>query len=269
MPTLDPRELEELRDYGWSGKRMCRADGALAKHDIVVISGHYGSQSAYPKVKKADSDTAVLSTDLLGITLHAAADGDEVVIVPWGFIPNVNTNGATIGDPVYLSGTAGGWTLTAPDIRRVRVGTVARVHATEGAILLEPGKFGGNRTNTNIASEVRAAADGKMNPEFVITKSYTAGASNTDFVTEDHGRSIRIIDVHIVSDGATGGSVTLQTAAGAANITNAMTPGNADVITRASSLLQANDEVAAGATLRIAAAAGAPAGTMFIRAVAL
>ena len=74
---------------------------------------------------------------------------------------------------------------------------------------------------------------------------------------EDH-------DAYIRSDGATGGSVQVQTAAGAANCTDAMVPGNANVLTRATQTVIANCTFAASATGRLSIAAGAPLGEAFL-----
>ena len=59
---------------------------------------------------------------------------------------------------------------------------------------------------------------------------------------------------------ATGG--TGQTAAGAANVTDAMAPGVAGAITRAVSIL--NQSFASGATIRIAGTIGTVAGNVYV-----
>jgi hypothetical protein len=59
----------------------------------------------------------------------------------------------------------------------------------------------------------------------------------------------------------------VQTAAGAANVTNAMVPGNAGVVTRATDLN--NTSFASAATIRVAVGAGAPAGVCYIALIPL
>lgn len=52
-----------------------------------------------------------------------------------GTISGVDTSSATALDPVYLSATtSGGWTLTRPAFWVRKIGTVQKVHATDGVI---------------------------------------------------------------------------------------------------------------------------------------
>ncbi len=90
-----------------------------------------------------------------------------------------------------------------------------------------------------------------------------AGAGNTDVAGSKFVRAWRLFDSHFVSGGATGGTVQVKTAAGAAAVTNAMVPGNATEVTRASSIDNASFAAASG--LRVVAGAGNPGGTVYNR----
>jgi hypothetical protein len=74
----------------------------------------------------------------------------------------------------------------------------------------------------------------------------------------------RVVDSYIISGGPTGGSVQVQTTAPAA-VTDAMVPGNANVVTRNASLTLANATFASAASIRFAVANGSPATEAFVR----
>lgn len=118
---------------------------------------------------------------------------------------------------------------------------------------------------TNLPQAVVAIAPGVPGMGIWISRSYNAGASNTDFALPARTGGWRVVDAYIRSDGATGGTLTVQTAGGAASVTDAMVPGNANVITRAAQVINANATFASGATVRLAVGGGAPAGEAFLR----
>ena len=112
----------------------------------------------------------------------------------------------------------------------------------------------------NVALAATAISSGVVGAALELRVSYPAGAANTDIVLP--ARGFRVTDARIVGGGA-GGSVQVQTAAGAANVTNAMAPGAAvGDITRAASVTNAS--FVPGATIRIAGAIGTLAGNVFI-----
>lgn len=118
------------------GRYVYNNTGAsLVEGDVVYISSWSGAQSAWI-VAKADADLPTKAGQyIVTATIFDANYGT----VKKGFLSSatMNTGGATIGDPVYLSATAGGWTLTPPsgadqDIQIL--GRVAVVSATVGQI---------------------------------------------------------------------------------------------------------------------------------------
>jgi len=65
----------------------------------------------------------------------------------------INTNTPNVGDPIYLSKTAGGWTHTAPSLGGEliqQVGIVAVKDASAGAILFLVGDSKAYTVNTII-----------------------------------------------------------------------------------------------------------------------
>jgi hypothetical protein len=135
-----------------------------------------------------------------------------------------------------------------------------------GGLTVSAGTVTLPQASLNVASVTTDAADGAVTAGLFLRKTHGAGASTTDVVLPARVGGWRIVDAYITSGGAAAGSVQVQTAGGAANITNAMVPGAAaGAITRANLVEPANNTVASGATIRLNVAAGALAGEAFIR----
>ena len=187
------------------------------------------------------SDTALLlvdntaaaidigSTGLTNLLRFSTLNGAERIAYNGVLSFLINTGGLTI--------TAGGLTVTA------------------GAV-----SFPAN--TVSLALSVAAAPTGVVGTPLTLNVTYAAGASSVDTVLPVRAGGFKVYDVHIVSGGATGGTVTVQTAGGAAAVSNAMVPGNATLITRTT--LLDNTVFASGATIRVAVAAGAPLGNCYI-----
>lgn len=116
------------------------AGETLAVGDLVYPSG-WDATTGKIKVAKADADGAnplkaawmVASSIIIANAIGVVASEYELT--------GQNTDAATVGDPVYLSATAGGWTLTAPSGagKTVQhVGVVTGKSATVGKVFLMP-----------------------------------------------------------------------------------------------------------------------------------
>lgn len=109
--------------------------GNLAEGTLVYLSG-YDTTSGLPKVTKSDSDAGGAPAEY--VVRDAIANGSDGYVYKTHRLTAQNTNSASaVGDPVYLSTTAGGWTLTAPtgdDDTVQRVGVVSAKSATVGII---------------------------------------------------------------------------------------------------------------------------------------
>lgn len=129
-------------------------------------------------------------------------------------------------------------------------GGVAVRHATTGPVALTPARA--------------ALATGDIDPitgmQFITV---AAGAVNTDVAASKFTRAWQLAHAEFISDGATGGTVQVKTAAGAAAVSDAMVPGNAGEITRPASL--ANRGFAAASGLRIVGGGANPGGTMMLQ----
>ena len=113
-----------------------KTGGPLSRDSLVRVSGWDATAGAFTIVL-ADADASAGSgADF--VLLAAIADNATGIAYRAGSSEaNLNTNAGNVGDPVYLSTTAGGWSLTAPtgndDIVQ-EVGTVAVKSATVGRI---------------------------------------------------------------------------------------------------------------------------------------
>jgi hypothetical protein len=108
---------------------------SLVEGDIVYISSWNETNFAWYVAKADCDDPAKLGQYIVSSTIGDAQYG----VVKKGFLSSkaMNTNGSSVGDPVYLSATAGGWTLAIPtgaDQDVQIVGRVTIVSATVGQI---------------------------------------------------------------------------------------------------------------------------------------
>lgn len=116
--------------------------GALGIGKLVNLSG-FNTTLGITMVL-ADADAGVQATH---VTMDAIANTTAGVVYPVGVAVgdatnNLDTSGRTIGDPVYLSNTAGGFVFTAltgADQLSQEVGIVKVVSATVGEIAFYPG----------------------------------------------------------------------------------------------------------------------------------
>lgn len=195
----------------------------LSKYDVVYITGTVG---AYLKVTAADADLAAMATQPLWLmTTPAHVESPEkptgyanpMAMVVGTADAAVDTSSAAIGDPVFLSNTAGGWSLSPGTYRR-RIGTVTKVHATEGEWFFD-GRIGAGiltgtaiiaTTNQDVAVTLPAALTGKPAWAVIIGENPLAsppiadagGALNVDRVFWD-GADLKI-EANAAASHATG-----------------------------------------------------------------
>lgn len=139
MPTIKQKDVFPATDVPWSqGVKVYNNSGSsIASNDIVYASGRRG---LHMEVTAADADAAVSSLGNLFVARHEIPDGEYGHVLPWKVEADVDTSAAAVaGQAIYLSGTAGGWSISAPTSgTKARVGTVLEVNATTGAVLIAP-----------------------------------------------------------------------------------------------------------------------------------
>jgi hypothetical protein len=108
---------------------------AISAGDVLSVIG-MDTNSNFLSVAKADANgAATLNSSQLFVADYAAAVGSYTpVALPWKVIDGVNTSAQAVGDPVWLSNTAGSYNLTKG---AVKIGTVL-TSAASGSILLAP-----------------------------------------------------------------------------------------------------------------------------------
>ena len=135
---LDGRRLKPSVIDDRAGRWRVVPASDMSKYNIVTVTD---TVNGYMKATKADADTFALSRGKLYMCRHACiANGNDPLleIVDSGQVVGVtgavvDTSGGAVGDPVFLSNTAGGWTLTptSSTTRRI-IGRVLVVNATTG-----------------------------------------------------------------------------------------------------------------------------------------
>lgn len=121
----------------------------IAKFDILAPVGAEGTWLLMGKAAATAVATPAAKLFLSitpGSVRTVRSEKVSSKMVSVGAITKVDTSAASVGDPVYLSDTAGGWSLTAGTFRR-RIGTVVAASATAGIIL-----FDGNAPGSGIIS---------------------------------------------------------------------------------------------------------------------
>lgn len=159
--------------------------GTLAKGTLVRVSGYANSM---PLVVAADANVAagaamyVLTAD---ISNNANGSAYGVVVVT-----NINTDAASaVGDPLYLSETAGAFTPTAPTAsssKVQRVGIVLVKHATTGSALFFPelrimDKVGRDEIQDGSITPAKGASSGSLTATADGTGTGAANADSTHF----------------------------------------------------------------------------------------
>lgn len=185
---------------------------SLAAGDLVYFSSWNETEGRH-LVSLADADVlgahAVL---VMQASLATATDGQAYRSYR---LTSVDTDGAAVGDPVYLDATTpGGWTLTPPSaagaIRQV-VGRVAVVHATTGEVefdltnqVLE--QVGSNELQDAAVAAAKIAATAVDNTKLASTaaKDNLDALSDTarEYVkTNPAGGEYPVIAIHRQADG--------------------------------------------------------------------
>ncbi len=113
--------------------------GTASALSFAAVTG-YDTTTGLRKLTVADADAGATARDVWFVP-NQVATGVAGYGYKSGVIRAVNTNAGTVGDPVYLSGTAGGWTLTPPTGTSavVQIGTIAVKSETAGVISVDIG----------------------------------------------------------------------------------------------------------------------------------
>ena len=177
--------------------------GSLAAGTLVYVSGYDASTGA-PQITKADAD----SRQAEYILSAAIANGASGVVYRGYTLGSLDTSGSSVGDPIYLSATAGSWSATAltgaAQISQ-KVGGVVTSHASTGSILfLLPGemlKIGSGHIQAKSIG-LSALADGTDGELITWSAAGVAAAVPTGTST------------HVLTSNGAGAAPTFQAASG-------------------------------------------------------
>ena len=105
----------------------------LSKGTVVYITGAAGNKALVSKASASAEATSSKTFAILAADILNNQNGTAVTV---GLLKNLNTSGLTEGGSLWLSTTAGEWTQTMPTApnHAVFLGTVTRVHATQGTV---------------------------------------------------------------------------------------------------------------------------------------
>lgn len=264
--------------------------GTLAAGTLVYVSGYDATTGRY-KVAKADADSstagAAVATYLVTTAITNSASGR---VYRSGTATGLDTSSTAVGDPVYLSTTAGAITKTAPtgadDVVQI-VGRVTAVDGSAGTALIDLTSNGVQKIATNqyqTASIPQAAlVENSLNGTVaanVATDNVVGGIPVVHMITIADGASgdtdvtlthkTRVIDAWVVLTAA-GDPANTYTVKNAGNaITDAITPGATDTtLARAGQINDANWDIAAAGTLRVShvRTGGSSAAVVFVKGI--
>lgn len=118
--------------------RVRNTTGSTISNGAAVYLSGASGQRPTVALADADNDTHVAST--IGLATADIAHNAFGYVTVGGLVRGVNTTGMTEGGPIYLSGTAGGLTQTAPTSNVVRIGFCV-VAGNNGTILVHVEKM--------------------------------------------------------------------------------------------------------------------------------
>lgn len=162
--------------------------GTIGAYKVVYITGSSGN---LPTIGLADADAG--SMPAFGLTTSSSDNGQEVDIVTFGNLKGVDTSLLSVGDVLYVSTTAGEYTVTPPTGNStklqnigmvvksdsngiIKVGGAGRSNATPN---LDEGKFFlGNASNQSVQS-------GYKLPTTVGTSGQVLTSNGTDLTFQD------------------------------------------------------------------------------------
>ncbi len=159
--------------------------GTLAAGTLVRING-YNSANSLPTITTADADGAAPAEFVL---LTSLANNTNGVAYLGGSVAALNTVGTTIGDPVYLSTTAGAFTFTAPtgdNQITQEVGRVVSVGAsgTIQFLLMAPTKIGSSYIRLKLDSLSNVTITGLTTGD-TVTWNGTAWVNSPNATTDE------------------------------------------------------------------------------------
>ena len=255
MPNIKQRYIKPGRDFNYSTGVKVKATAAVKADQIVYVDGSNGS---FLTVSPADADLPIASGKSFGsdgrlmVAKHDIAINAYGIVLPWKIVKTVDTSAGVVGDPAFLSNTAGttvasNLTLTCPTgANQVIVGrvTVAATIANGGAIHVDAAAA--EKAKGGLASATQFfGADTKI---FKILMN-TNGAQDVDIAMK---RPVILVDSWFQNGpGHTGTVVSTVSNGTTLCITNAATAAANNAVGRMTHIVHAQTAIPAGTNLRV------------------
>jgi hypothetical protein len=206
------------------GKHWLVYAGATIAAGALVYPSANVSNSI--QVALADADVAATSRAPIWVAVHGASSGQALRVSEKFMLNNVDTSSATaVGAAVYLSDTAGGWSLTTGTMKR-QVGVVIVVSATVGSVLLDPEAFGANNVDIVGNTAVSAAITGTTETATSFDKTRVIKGGRLRAGSQIR---IRAIGVHTATTGTETHDMSLLLGAEVLATKTSIDPANNDV----------------------------------------
>lgn len=203
MPLYKPSDLYPSSDIPHGARAEVILGGTVSENDIVIPNA---MSSRLMQVIRADADAILTSRGFLWVALENGVSGEKIEVAPWRVVRNVVTTGATVGDPVFLSGTAGGWTLTEPTAADgVVIGEVLVVSATVGVVALAPNTpFGSDRAVRGLADPGTGVAItlGRASASVPFTVAAGVAETNTLAAPSFQGQKLHLVAATVGAGGS-------------------------------------------------------------------
>ena len=117
----------------------------IGAYKVVYITGSNGN---LPTIGLADADTA--SMPAFGLTTSSSNNGDEVDIITFGNIKGVDTSTLSVGDVLYVSTTAGEYTVTPPTGNTTKLQNIGMVVKSDSNGIIKVGGAGRSNATPNL-----------------------------------------------------------------------------------------------------------------------
>jgi len=117
----------------------------IGAYKVVYITGSNGN---LPTIGLADADTT--SMPAFGLTTSSSNNGDEVDIVTFGNIKGVDTSTLSVGDVLYVSTTAGEYTVTPPTGNTTKLQNIGMVVKSDSNGIIKVGGAGRSNATPNL-----------------------------------------------------------------------------------------------------------------------
>ena len=250
MANLKQKYIKPGRDFNYSEGVKVKATEAVYQDQVVYVDG---SSGPFLTVSIADADAAGETNGRMLIAKHDIAAGEYGICLPWKLVTDFNTSAAgAVGDPVYISATTGtsrasNLTFTAPTgSRQVVVGRVTVDNATTGAMMICP-----SAPESNEKGGLISAGGGRQAQDLLTFTVAFPGTSGASITLTSLPYPILLVDAYIIAGDNSQPELTVLDNGDNTCITCTAAAASAGAIGRAATLAKANQDIAAGETMKL------------------